>query len=125
MTKWLTSLFLTLTFAASVLAGAQLHAGEGKMMKCCDKARSHERSAEVRAAQLCCLFNCSDSAPTSSNTSFNAAPSADIVSESISRQIADFFDSKPVFTDITSKYLTVVPTSVPQHRYIQHHSLLI
>lgn len=127
MKKWLTSLFLVLTLSAGVLAGMPLHAGNmnSKMMKCCQKAKSKERSPEATAARLCCAFNCSNTAPNSSGSSFNFSPSKIIVSNSILKQIALLIERKKPIQTITVSFERKIFSPKFQPKYIQHHSFLI
>ena len=65
-----------------------MHSGKSQMMKCCDKAKKKEKTPEAKAAQLCCVFNCNNSAPTSSSSTFNFSPTAISIRDSISKQIS-------------------------------------
>ncbi len=125
MKKWLTSVFLIFALAGGVLAGMPLHLENSKMSKCCTKAKSKDKTPEVKAAQLCCAVNCTEPAPTAPGVSFNFSPSAVIISDSIFRQIALLLENeKPVST----AFLVPDPKILPrksQPKYIQHQSILI
>lgn len=125
MIKWVASLVLIFAFGSGVLAGIPLHSGNSQMMKCCDKAKSKDKTPEVIAAQLCCALNCNDSAPTSSNTSFNFSPSTIIISDSIVKQIVSLLKKESVIQTIS--FLSERETFLKkiQPKYIQHHSFLI
>jgi hypothetical protein len=54
MKKRLTSVFLLLALAGGVLAGMPMHSGNmnSRMMSCCKKAKSKERTKEAGIAQV-------------------------------------------------------------------------
>jgi len=125
MKKWLTSFFLLSALVSGVFAGMPFHSEKMGMMKCCDKAKSKEKSAAVTAAQLCCALNCTDSAPTSSGLSFSFSPSSVAVEDSISAQIDDLFKIDWIKPSIPQSYELAVIARSFQPKYIQHHSFLI
>ena len=125
MKKWFTSLFLLFALAGGVFAGMPLHSEKTGMMKCCDKAKSKDRSPEATATRLCCALNCTESAPTSSGLSINFSPSTVAIEDSIAAQIADLFKIERITPTISPVVkLTSIPRSF-QPKYIQHHSFLI
>ena len=125
MKKQLTSLFLFFALAGGVFAGIPVHSEKMGMMKCCDKAKSIDRSTEAAIARLCCALNCTDSAPTPSGLSFNFSPSSVTIEDSISAQIANLFKIKRTKPSVMRSFASsVVPQSI-QPKYIQHHSFLI
>src|SRR5438445_4224457 len=125
MAKRLTLLFLLLSLAGGVLAGTPLHAPNDKMMKCCDKAKSKDKSPDASIARLCCGLNCSDSTPTPSGISFNFSPSNIITSTSIAEQIAALFPMRKVQTSQPLQYSREALSRIFRPKYIQHNSLLI
>ena len=125
MKKWLTSLFLLLALAGGASAGMPVHSEKMGMMKCCDKARSEDKSAEASIARLCCALNCPDSAPTSSSFSGNFSPSSVAIEDSISAQIADLFKIEQVKPSTSNLNELAVVSRVVQPKYIQYHSFLI
>ena len=125
MIKWFSSLLLIFAFANGVLAGMPLHSENSQMMKCCDKAKSKDTTPEVKAAQLCCALNCPNSAPTSSNSSFNFSPSAIIISDSIIKQIASLLKKEKVIQTVSFLFEREISSQKFQPKYIQHHSFLI
>lgn len=129
MKKWLTTLFLILAMAGSALTGMPLHSGNtnSRMMKCCQKAKSKEKSKEASLARLCCAVNCGDSTPTPSGTSFNFSPSFSNINDSLIKRITLlvlFIKEKPKSTEaILFKRIPLAQKF--QLKYLQHHSLLI
>jgi len=118
-------LFVLFALVGGVVSGTPLHSPNEKMMKCCDKAKSTDKTPSAEATRLCCAVNCSDSTPTPSNTSFNFSSSVVSVPKSISEQIAALF---PIERDQPSKspqYSRVPLARTFQPRYIQHNSFLI
>ncbi len=124
MKKFITSLFLVFAVAGGVLAGMPLHAEKPGMSKCCDKAKEKGHAPEMKAANLCCLLNCSDTAPTSSS-SFNMSPSAVVVRDNISAQIADLFEYRTAALKVPSFIERVVVPKKLHPKYLQYHSFLI
>jgi hypothetical protein len=126
MKKRLTSLFLLFAFSG-VLAGMPFHSGNTnhQMMSCCKKAKSAEQSPEASIARLCCALNCTNSAPTSLNLSFNFSPSI-IIGDSIIKQIALLLFTKEKSTSMIASALEpkILPSKILP-KYIQHHSFLI
>ena len=125
MKKWLTSFFLLFALTAGVFAGMPVHSEKMGMMKCCDKAKSKDRSREASMARLCCTLNCSDSAPTSSGLSFNFSPSSVAIEDSIAAQIADLFKIMKVKPSISPLVELAAVKRSFQPKYIQYHSFLI
>jgi hypothetical protein len=130
MKNWLTSLFLLFSLAGGVFAGMPLHSGNANsQMKCCKKMKSAEQQQmpQMNMVRLCCVMNCSDTAPTnSSGASFNFSPSAIIISDSILKQIAALFPIKeePISAAQFSHEREILPRRIPP-KYVQHHSFLI
>lgn len=130
MKNWLTSMFLLITLTFGVLAGTPLfsaHAENGmSAMECCKKKKMDCGSSETMStAQLCCAINCGNPVPTSPGTSFNFAPSAIVVSDSILKQIALLLGTtKPIRTNTTGGERKTFRQKF-QPKYIQHHSFLI
>ncbi len=125
MKKQLTSLFLFFALAGGVFAGMSFHSEKMGMMKCCDKAKSKDKTPEVKAAQLCCALKCNDSAPTSSSSSFNFSPSAIIISDSILKQIASLLKKEKVIRTVSFPFERETFSPKHQPKYIEHHSFLI
>ena len=125
MRKWLTSLFLLFTLAGGVFAGMPLHSEKMGMMKCCDKAKSKDKTVEASVARLCCALNCTDSAPTSSGLLLNFSPSTVVIEDSIAAQIADLFKIKRIKPTISPVVELMAISLSFQPKYIQHHSFLI
>ncbi|MGH9946305.1 MAG: hypothetical protein ACRD6X_03815 [Pyrinomonadaceae bacterium] len=124
MKRWLTSLFVSAALAGGVLAGMPLHADKPGMSKCCAKAKEKLRSPEMKAAQLCCLIDCSDPVPGSASTSFSAAPTVVSVTDSIASRIAAILEKRAA-PEITTSVERVVLLKKFQPKYLQHHSFLI
>ena len=125
MKKRLTPIFLLLALAGGVLAGMPFHSENSRMMTCCDKAKSKEKTSEVKAAQLCCALNCNDSAPTSSSSTFNFSPSTITISDSILKQIALLFKKESILQTVAFSFERKNFSQKSQPKYIQHHSFLI
>jgi hypothetical protein len=127
MKKWLTSAFLILALAGGVLAGMPLHSGNANsQMKCCKRVKSARQTPAMKMVRLCCVMNCSDTAPTPSGSTFNFSTSARIISDSIIKQIASLLikKEKPVSTAHFSLEREISPRKIPP-KFIQHHSILI
>jgi hypothetical protein len=118
-------LILILAFGGGALAGMPLHQASSWMMTCCDKAKSKEKTSEVKAAQLCCALNCNDSAPTSSSSTFNFSPSTIVISDSILKQIALLLKKKSIAQTVSFSFERKIFSQKFQPKYIQHHSFLI
>ena len=118
-------LFVLFTVVGGVVAGPPLHAPSGKMMKCCDKAKSKDRSPSAEAARLCCATNCSNAAPISFGGSFNFSPSTITVYKSIADQIAALFPNTKIESSVSPQYLRKPLTSTFQPKYLQYKSFLI
>ncbi|MFN0139898.1 MAG: hypothetical protein ACKVQW_07395 [Pyrinomonadaceae bacterium] len=125
MVRRLTFLFLLAALLSGVVSGTPLHAPNEKMMSCCDKAKSKERSPAAEATRLCCSMNCSESVPTTPGFASNFAPSGVAVSASIADQIAALFAKKTSQFTAPVTYLRESPLHPPQPTYIRHKSLLI
>lgn len=125
MAKQITLLFLLLAVAGGVASGTPLHAPTGKMMTCCDKAKSKDKSLAAEAARLCCAVNCSDSTPVPSGTSLNFSPSNIAVSKSIAEQIAALFPTRKVRTSQSFQHSHEIFRRAFQPKYVQHNSFLI
>lgn len=126
MSRWLTSLVLSIAFAGGALAGIPLHSGhnEGAMADCCDKAKSGEQSTEASAARLCCAVNCGDSAPTSSGLAVN--PASSIASGPVAGSFAPPMRAHRFIAADSSLYSGQLLKLRPgQPRYIQNNSFLI
>jgi len=118
-------LFVLFALAGGVVSGTPLHSPSGKMMKCCDKAKSKDRSPSAEAARLCCATNCSSSAPVAPGGSFNFTPSNVTIYKSIAEQIAALFPKKIAISSAAPQYAREIISRTFQPRYIQHNSLLI
>lgn len=118
-------LFVLFALAGGVVSGTPLHSPSGKMMKCCDKAKSKDRSPTAEAARLCCATNCSNSAPISSGGLFNFTPSNITIYKSIAAQIAALFPNPKAEPSVSAQYLRKTLTSTFQPKYLQHNSFLI
>lgn len=125
MVKRLTLLLLVLALADGVVSGTPLHSANSQMMKCCDKAKSKDKTPKAEAARLCCAVNCSESAPTSFGNSCNFAPSNNTVTKSIIALIAALFANEKAAPVGTSNVSRQVLLRTLQPKYIQHNSLLI
>ena len=125
MVKRLTLLFVVLSLAGGVLAGTPLHAPNDGMMECCKRAKSKEQSKAAEIARLCCAVNCSTNAPTSSGTSFNAAPSNFTITRSIAGQIAALFVKERAVSINPTSYSRKVLARTFQPKYLQNNSFLI
>lgn len=125
MVKQLALLFVLWALVAGVVSGTPLHSSNGAMMKCCDKAKSQDRSPAADAADLCCAVNCSESVPTPSSASLNFSPSVAQISKSIAEQIAALFSKEVIHPSTSPQYLREIPPRTFQPKYIQHKSFLI
>ena len=125
MKKWVTSSFLLFALTGGVFAGMPVHSEKMGMMKCCDKAKSQDKSKEASMARLCCALNCSESSPTSSSFSSNFSPSFVAIEDSISAQIAGLFKIERFKPSISHPYELPVVSRPFQPKYIQYHSFLI
>src|SRR5258708_6710330 len=125
MVKRLTLFILLLALAGGVVSGTPLHAPNDTMMKCCDKAKSKDKSQEASIARLCCGLNCSESTSTPSGVSFNFSPSNVTVSKSIAEQIAALFPTRKVQTSLSPQYSRETLPRTFQPKFIQHNSFLI
>jgi len=123
--KRFTLLFIVLAIAAGVVSGMPLHAPNEKRMKCCDKARSKERSAWAEGARLCCALNCTESTPTPSGVSFNFNPTGSTVQSSIAEQIAALFPLIAGRPSPSLPYQRQVPQRFSNAKYVQYHQFLI
>lgn len=118
-------LFVLFAIAGGVVAGTPLHSPSGKMMKCCDKAKSKDTSPSAEAARLCCATNCSNTAPISLGGSFNFTPSNITIYKSIADQIAALFPNAKSDSSVSPQYLRKTLTSTFQPKYLQYKSFLI
>ncbi|MFZ1700960.1 MAG: hypothetical protein WAU71_09070 [Pyrinomonadaceae bacterium] len=119
-------IFLVLfALVGGVVSGTPLHSPNDKMMKCCDKARSQDKTAEAFATQLCCGLNCSESAPTSPGSTINFSPSNITVFKSIAEQIAAIFPTKLYQPSSSYRYSLGPIARTFQPKYLQHNSFLI
>ncbi len=125
MVKWVPSLLLIFAFGTGIFAGVPMHSGKSQMMKCCDKAKKKEKTPEAKAAQLCCVFNCNNSAPTSSSSTFNFSPTAISIRDSISKQISLQLKKERVILTVSFSFERETFPQKLQPKYIQHHSFLI
>jgi len=125
MAKRLILIILLLALAGGVVSGTPLHSPNDKMMKCCDRAKSKDKSPEASIARLCCGLNCSESTPTPSSVSFNFSPSNVTISKSIADQIAALFPEENVQESTSFQYSRKTLSRTFQPKYIQHNSLLI
>ena len=125
MVTRLTLVVLLFALAGGVVSGTPLHSSNDQMMDCCDKARSKDTSRAAQAARVCCAINCSDSAPTSSVTTFNFAPSSFAISKSIVEQTAVLFPKDKAVLIVTSYCSRQPLPRIYQPKYIQHNSFLI
>jgi hypothetical protein len=129
MVKWLTTMILFFGVAANVTAGIPVFSGNQdgmSAMACCKKkTRDCAGAKTVGAAQLCCLVNCGNPAPTAPNASANFSASAIVVTDSILNQIASLLKAeRPTYTVLPLfEREAVAKNSKP--KYIQHHSFLI
>jgi hypothetical protein len=127
MRKWLTSFFVIVALAGSVLAGTPLFTSNAESgmsaMECCKKKKMGANTQS--AAQLCCAINCGNPVPNAPGASFNFSPSSIIISDSIIKQIALLLKrEKPVSTVFPLPERKIFSQKF-QPKYIQHHSLLI
>jgi hypothetical protein len=118
-------LFVLFALAGGVASGTPLHARNDKMMKCCDKAKSKDRSPSAEAARICCATNCSNSAPIAPGGSSNFTPSNVTIYKLIAEQIAALFPKKIATSSATPQHTREIISRTFQPRYIQHNSLLI
>lgn len=125
MIRLVASLVLIFAIGSGVFAGVPVHSGNSQMMKCCDKAKSKDKAPEMIAAQICCVFNCNDSAPTSSSASFNFLPSTITVNYSILKQIAALLKKEKVIQTPNFTFEREVSPREFLPKYIQHNSFLI
>ena len=125
VTRRLTLLFLLVALVAGVVSGTPLHAPNEKMMSCCDKAKSKDRSPAAEATRLCCAVNCSESVPTTSGAASNFAPASVAVSVSIAAEIANLFAKEREQPTAPASYLREPPQQSPQPTFIRHKALLI
>ncbi|MEO7539699.1 MAG: hypothetical protein ABIV21_06710 [Pyrinomonadaceae bacterium] len=124
MTKWPTTFILLIAFAGGVFAGLPLHPPT-MPMKCCDKARSRDKTRAASLARLRCAMDCSETTPVSSGLSFNFAPSSVAIEASIASQIADLFRVQRSAPTDAPSYRSPAASRSFQPRYIQYHSFLI
>src|SRR2546421_12585860 len=124
MVRRLTLFIVLLALAGGVVSGTPLHAPNDKMMKCCDRAKSKNKSQEASIARLCCGLNCSESTPTPSGTSFNFSPSNVTISKSIAEQIAVLFPTRKPQTSRSLQYSREILPRTSQSKFIQHNSFL-
>ncbi len=124
MARWLTTIFVVITLASGLLAGEPLRKSSGKMMSCCDKARSKDNSPSARAASLCCALNCSETVPTQSGGVYNYSPSG-VTIVSLIVDLPDILFPKKHYPagDLSHSLISLPQTFQP--KYIQHKSLLI
>jgi hypothetical protein len=120
-----TLLFIVLAIAAGVVSGTPLHTPNEKKMKCCDRARSKDRSDRAGAARLSCALNCTESTPMPSGVSFSFNPAISKVQRSIAGQIAALFPVRANRLSLPTAYLRQIPLRPPDAKYVQYHSLLI
>ncbi|MGB7207996.1 MAG: hypothetical protein WBD27_04990 [Pyrinomonadaceae bacterium] len=125
MARWLISFLFLLALVGGVLAGTPLHSSSTRMMKCCDKAKSKDKSPAANAADLCCAVNCSESVPTQSSSSFNFSPSNITISKSIAEQIEVLFPKVNIRLLTLPQYSREILSRTFQPKYIQHNSFLI
>ena len=125
MVRRLIFVIVLVALAGGVVSGTPLRAPQGKMMKCCDKAKNKNKTAMSKAAGLCCAVVCSDATPTSSSSSTNFAPSSFTIIRSISDQFAAFFADENVATMDATRYSREVLLRSFQPKFIQHNSFLI
>jgi hypothetical protein len=127
MKKWLTSVFLVLALAGSVLAGTPLFTSGAESgmsaMECCKKKKMGATTQS--AAQLCCAINCSNPAPNAPGASFNFSPSSIIISDSILKQIGLLLKREKPVAMVFSLPERKIFSQKFQPKYIQHHSFLI
>lgn len=120
--KKLILLFILFALASGVLAGTPLHAADGHMMKCCDKAKSKEQTPQARAARLCCAVNCSETVPTSSTSLPNFTASVITVLDPIAAHLPAVASTNRFL--VADDFAPEVVRSY-QPRYIQHNSFRI
>jgi hypothetical protein len=125
VSKRLTLLFLLVALLGGVVSGTPLHASNDKMMSCCDKAKSKERSPAAEATRLCCAVNCSDSVPTTPGFASNFAPATVAISASIAGQIATLFEKARPQREALPKFSREIPPEQSQPTFIRHKALLI
>jgi hypothetical protein len=118
-------LFVLFALAGGVVSGTPLHSRNDKMMRCCDKARSKDRSPAAEAARLCCATNCTNSAPISFGNPFNFTPTNVTTHRSIADQIAALFPNAKAAPSVSPQYLRKTLTRTFQPKYLQHNSFLI
>lgn len=118
-------LFILFAVVGGVVSGTPLHSSNAKMMKCCDKAKSKDKSPAAEAARLCCATNCSDAAPISFGGSLNFTPSNISICKSIADQIAALFSNAKTEPSVSPQYLRKTLTRTFQPKYLQYKSFLI
>ena len=124
MTRRLAIILMLISFAGGVLSGAPMHASSGKMMKCCDKAKSKDATRIADGSRLCCAVNCSESAPAAPGISGNFAP-AIMATMPVKGPIGDLYPVN-VFRVPTSVVFArdEIPVRI-QPKFLQHNSFLI
>ena len=125
MAKRFTLLFILFALVGGVVSGTPLRSSDESMMKCCDKAKSKERSPSAEASRLCCGLNCSNSAPTPSGSSFNSAPSNFTITGSVVEHIAALFAKEKTAAVTAKPFSREILSRTFQPRYIQNNSFLI
>jgi hypothetical protein len=80
-THVLTALLLAATTMLGATGSAAAHGREHEcpmrgMHDCCKRAREKSNAPGVKAARLCCVVNCQQSAPTGSSFNFQPSPGA-------------------------------------------------
>jgi hypothetical protein len=125
MGKRLLLLCLLIALVGGVVSGTPLHSPNSKMMKCCDKAKSADRSPAANATRLCCAVNCTESIPAPSGVSISFTPSTSAIANSIEDQIAALFSKGTEQFSTTPQYSRKPISRTSQPKFIQHHSLLI
>lgn len=131
MKNYLTSLFLLFTFAGGVLAGTPVISGVAEngmsAMNCCKKKINDCGGAKtMSAAQICCVMNCSEHAPTGPSVAMlNFAPADTSISDSILKQIVALFKYEKPLQAVSYLFEQRNFPQKLQPKYIQNHSFLI
>jgi hypothetical protein len=131
MLRRFTSGLLTLVLFGTLAGGAALGRGGAGgdcpmarmsgMHDCCKRARSKARTPGLAAAQLCCLVNCPQSAPTGTNFTYRTSADA-----STSPRLAVTAQTPSLRPDAHAReYSPPFQSSHSPPAYIQHSAFLI
>ena len=112
--------------ASVTLAGAAVHTGDHEcrmhgMEDCCEVAKTQSAAPEVLAARLCCVINCPQPAPTTSN--FAVQPAQATPAQLHATAASSPPSMRPPV--LSRKRTTRARAPDSQPAYIQHLALLI